>query len=108
MHDLGVPAHIKGYYHLRDAIMMVIEDMSLISYVTKGLYPRIAKLHNSTAPRVERTIRHAIDVAWSRGSFETLQDYFGYTTSVNKGKPTNSEFIALVADRIRLEVENNG
>lgn len=102
IHDIGVPAHIKGYQYLRDAIMMSVEDPTMISAITKILYPTIAKRFQTTSSRVERAIRHAIEVAWSRGRMETLDNLFGYTIDTGKGKPTNSEFIALIADRIRL------
>ena len=103
IHEIGVPAHIKGYQYLRDAIMMSVKDMEMLNSVTKILYPTIAKHHETTPSRVERAIRHAIEVAWSRGKMDTIDALFGYTVSNGKGKPTNSEFIALVADRIRLE-----
>lgn len=103
IHEIGVPAHIKGYQYLRDAIMMSVEDMDMLNSVTKVLYPTIAKNHQTTPSRVERAIRHAIEVAWSRGKMDTIDELFGYTVSNGKGKPTNSEFIALIADRIRLE-----
>ena len=103
IHQIGVPAHIKGYQYLRDAILMAIEDDDIINAVTKRLYPQIAKQNGTTASRVERAIRHAIEVAWDRGDLETLQKYFGYTVSNAKGKPTNSEFIAMIADRLVLE-----
>lgn len=103
LHEIGIPAHIKGYHYLRDAIMMAIEDMDVLNAITKILYPTVAKKHHTTSSRVERAIRHAIEVAWSRGKIETLEALFGYTVSYGKGKPTNSEFIALVADTIRLE-----
>jgi two-component system response regulator (stage 0 sporulation protein A) len=102
IHEIGVPAHIKGYQYLREAIMMSVEDPSMISSITKILYPTIAKRFQTTPSRVERAIRHAIEVAWSRGRMETLDAMFGYTVDTGKGKPTNSEFIALIADRIRL------
>ena len=102
IHEIGVPAHIKGYQYLRDAIMMSVDDPSMISSITKILYPTIAKRFQTTPSRVERAIRHAIEVAWSRGRMETLDALFGYTIDTGKGKPTNSEFIALIADRIRL------
>lgn len=105
MHEIGVPAHIKGYQYLRDAIMMVIKDLDVINSITKLLYPTIAKQYNTTPSRVERAIRHAIEVAWSRGQVETIDSLFGYTVSVGKGKPTNSEFIAMVADKLRLEMK---
>jgi len=103
LHEIGVPAHIKGYQYLRQAIIMAVEDMDVINAVTKILYPEVAKSFHTTASRVERAIRHAIEVAWDRGDLETLQRYFGYTVSNAKGKPTNSEFIAMIADRLRLE-----
>ena len=102
IHEIGVPAHIKGYQYLREAIMMSVEDPTMISSITKILYPTIAKRFQTTPSRVERAIRHAIEVAWSRGRMETLDAMFGYTVDTGKGKPTNSEFIALIADRIRL------
>lgn len=102
IHEIGVPAHIKGYQYLREAIMMSVEDPAMISSITKILYPTIAKRFQTTPSRVERAIRHAIEVAWSRGRMETLDALFGYTVDTGKGKPTNSEFIALIADRIRL------
>ena len=102
IHELGVPAHIKGYQYIRTAILMVIEDMDLLNYITKQLYPTIAKKYGTTSSRVERAIRHSIEVAWSRGKPEMLNDIFGYTIDTGKGKPTNSEFIAMVADQIRL------
>lgn len=102
IHEIGVPAHIKGYQYLRDSIMMSVEDPGMISAITKQLYPTIAKKYQTTSSRVERAIRHAIEVAWSRGKMETLSDLFGYTVDAAKGKPTNSEFIALIADKIRL------
>ena len=103
IHEIGVPAHIKGYQYLRDAIMMVVEDMNMLNSITKVLYPTIAKKYQTTPSRVERAIRHAIEVAWSRGKVDTIDHLFGYTVSVGKGKPTNSEFIALIADKIRLD-----
>lgn len=102
IHEIGVPAHIKGYQYLREAIMMSVEDQEMLNSITKILYPTIAKKYHTTPSRVERAIRHAIEVAWSRGKMETLEGLFGYTISIGKGKPTNSEFIALIADRIRL------
>lgn len=102
IHEIGVPAHIKGYQYLREAIMMSVEDAVMISSITKILYPTIAKRFQTTPSRVERAIRHAIEVAWSRGKMETLDSLFGYTIDTGKGKPTNSEFIALIADKIRL------
>ncbi|WMJ81872.1 sporulation transcription factor Spo0A [Clostridium sp. MB40-C1] len=103
IHEIGVPAHIKGYMYLREAITMVVNDIELLSAVTKELYPSIAKKYNTTASRVERAIRHAIEVAWSRGQVETINKIFGYTIHNGKGKPTNSEFIAMVADKLRLK-----
>ncbi len=103
LHQIGVPAHIKGYQFLRDAILMSVEDPELINAVTKRLYPDIAKANGTTASRVERAIRHAIEVAWDRGDVDTLNSYFGYTIHNLRGKPTNSEFIAMIADRMRLE-----
>ena len=101
--EVGVPAHIKGYVYLREAILMVIEDMDYLGAVTKELYPGVAAKHNTTPSRVERAIRHAIEVAWNRGKIDTIDKIFGYTVSNHKGKPTNSEFIALIADKLRLE-----
>lgn len=106
IHEIGVPAHIKGYLYLREAIGMVVERIDLLSAVTKELYPEIAKKFNTTPSRVERAIRHAIEVAWSRGKIDTINNLFGYTVQNNKGKPTNSEFIAMVADKLRLERTN--
>ena len=103
IHEIGVPAHIKGYMYLREAITMVVHDMELLSAVTKELYPSIAKKYNTTASRVERAIRHAIEVAWARGQVDTINKLFGYTIHNDKGKPTNSEFIAMVADKLRLK-----
>ncbi len=103
IHDIGVPAHIKGYQYLREAIMMSVKEPAMISSITKVLYPTIAKQFQTTSSRVERAIRHAIEVAWSRGRIETLDGLFGYTIHTGKGKPTNSEFIALIADKIRLK-----
>lgn len=105
MHEIGVPAHIKGYQYLRDAIMMVVKDLDIINSITKQLYPSIAREYNTTPSRVERAIRHAIEVAWSRGQVEAIDALFGYTVSIGKGKPTNSEFIAMVADKLRLEMK---
>jgi len=103
IHEIGVPAHIKGYHYLREAILYSIDNMDAINAVTKVLYPEVAKRYNTTPSRVERAIRHAIEVAWDRGDLDTLQKYFGYTVSNIKGKPTNSEFIAMIADRLRLQ-----
>ena len=104
IHEIGVPAHIKGYQYLREAIMMSVEDVEMLNSITKILYPSIAKKYQTTPSRVERAIRHAIEVAWSRGKMETLDALFGYTINIGKGKPTNSEFIALIADKIRLNM----
>lgn len=103
IHEIGVPAHIKGYQYLREAIMMSVEDPEMLGSITKVLYPTIARKFQTTPSRVERAIRHAIEVAWNRGRMETLDDLFGYTINTGKGKPTNSEFIALIADKIRLQ-----
>ena len=103
IHEIGVPAHIKGYQYLREAIMMSVEDVEMLGSITKILYPTIAGKYQTTPSRVERAIRHAIEVAWSRGKMETLDALFGYTINTGKGKPTNSEFIALIADKIRLQ-----
>ncbi len=107
IHEVGVPAHIKGYQYVREAIMITVEDMEVINSVTKILYPEVAKRYHTTPSRVERAIRHAIEVAWDRGDIETLQRFFGYTVSNIKGKPTNSEFIAMISDRIRLRLKSN-
>ena len=106
IHEIGVPAHIKGYQYLRDAIILCDKDMEMLNSITKILYPTIAKRQQTTPSRVERAIRHAIEVAWSRGKMDTIDELFGYTVSTGKGKPTNSEFIALIADKIRLEYKN--
>ena len=103
IHEIGVPAHIKGYQYLRDAIILSVNDLEMLNSITKILYPTIAKKHQTTPSRVERAIRHAIEVAWSRGKMDTIDELLGYTVSTGKGKPTNSEFIALIADKIRLE-----
>ena len=103
IHEIGVPAHIKGYQYLRDAIILSVNDMEMLNSITKVLYPTIAKKHQTTPSRVERAIRHAIEVAWSRGKMATIDALFGYTVSTGKGKPTNSEFIALISDKITLE-----
>ena len=103
IHEIGVPAHIKGYQYLREAIILTINDMEMINAVTKVLYPEVAKKFDTTPSRVERAIRHAIEVAWDRGDIEVLQKYFGYTVSNIKGKPTNSEFIAMIADNLTLK-----
>ena len=106
IHEVGVPAHIKGYQYLRDGIIMVIEDINVLNQITKQLYPDLAKKHKTTPSRVERAIRHAIEVAWTRGQIETVESIFGYTVNANKGKPTNSEFIAMIADKLRLELKS--
>ena len=106
IHEVGVPAHIKGYQYLREAIMMVINDIDVINQITKSLYPKIAYKFNTTPSRVERAIRHAIEVAWGRGQQEAVENIFGYTISAAKGKPTNSEFIAMIADKLRLELKS--
>ncbi len=103
IHEIGVPAHIKGYQYLREAIMMSVKEIDMLNSITKILYPTIAKKYQTTPSRVERAIRHAIEVAWSRGKMDTIDELFGYTINNGKGKPTNSEFIALIADKIRLE-----
>ena len=103
IHEMGVPAHIKGYHYLRDAILEVIEDVNLLGAVTKELYPAIAQKYQTTPSRVERAIRHAIELAWDRGNIEMMTKFFGYTINLERGKPTNSEFIAMVADKLRIE-----
>ena len=105
IHEVGVPAHIKGYQYLREAIMMVINDIDVINQITKQLYPDIAQRYHTTPSRVERAIRHAIEVAWGRGDGQAVENIFGYTVSAAKGKPTNSEFIAMIADKLRLELK---
>lgn len=105
IHEVGVPAHIKGYQYLREAIIMSVQDMDMLNSITKILYPSIAKKFDTTPSRVERAIRHAIEVAWSRGKMDTIDEMFGYTINNGKGKPTNSEFIALITDRIRLQMK---
>ncbi len=105
IHQIGVPAHIKGYQYLRDAILMAIEDDGIINAVTKRLYPSVAKKHGTTSSRVERAIRHAIEVAWDRGDVDVLNSYFGYTIHNGRGKPTNSEFIAMISDKFRLQLK---
>lgn len=102
IHKIGVPAHIKGYHYLREAIMQCVHNVDMLESITKVLYPTVAKKFNTTSSRVERAIRHAIEIAWDRGDIDTLNTYFGYTINVGKGKPTNSEFIALITDKIRL------
>ena len=106
IHQIGVPAHIKGYHYLRDAIMMSIREKEAINSVTKILYPTVAKHYKTTSSRVERAIRHAIEVAWDRGDVDVLYSYFGYTIQNNRGKPTNSEFIAMIADKINLKLKS--
>jgi len=106
LHEIGVPAHIRGYHYMREAIMMAVNNMDVLNYITKELYPSIAKKMDTTSSRVERAIRHAIEVAWSRGRLEVIDALFGYTINNNKGKPTNSEFIALIADKLRLELKS--
>ena len=107
IHEIGVPAHIKGYQYLREAIIIAVNDMDVINAITKVLYPQVAKTFQTTPSRVERAIRHAIEVAWDRGDLDTLQRFFGYTVSNTKGKPTNSEFIALIADKLQLQLKGN-
>lgn len=106
IHAVGVPAHIKGYQYLREAIMLVVNDIEVINQITKCLYPQLAKKFQTTPSRVERAIRHAIEVAWGRGEPTTMENIFGYTVSASKGKPTNSEFIAMIADKLRLELKS--
>ena len=103
LHDMGVPAHVKGYQYLRDAILMILNDQQLLTAITKDLYPKIAEKYNTTPSRVERAIRHAIELAWDRGNVDLMTEYFGYTINFERGKPTNAEFIAMVSDRIRLD-----
>jgi len=107
IHEIGVPAHIKGYQYLREAIIIAVNDMDVINAITKVLYPQVAKTFSTTPSRVERAIRHAIEVAWDRGDLDTLQRFFGYTVSNTKGKPTNSEFIALIADKLQLQLKSS-
>ena len=107
IHEVGVPAHIKGYQYLREAIIIAVNDMDVINAITKVLYPQVAKTFQTTPSRVERAIRHAIEVAWDRGDLDTLQRFFGYTVSNTKGKPTNSEFIALIADKLQLQLKSS-
>jgi len=102
IHQMGVPAHVKGYQYLRDAIVFVTEEVNLMGAVTKELYPMIAEKYDTTASRVERAIRHAIELAWDRGNVEMMNQYFGYTINIERGKPTNSEFIAMIADKMRM------
>lgn len=106
IHEVGVPAHIKGYQYLREAIIMVVNDIDIINQITKSLYPQIATKFKTTPSRVERAIRHAIEVAWGRGQQDVVENIFGYTISASKGKPTNSEFIAMIADKLRLELKS--
>jgi len=106
LHQIGVPAHIKGYHYLRDSIIMSIEQPQIINAVTKQLYPSVAKKYQTTSSRVERAIRHAIEVAWDRGDVEVLNSYFGYTIQGSRGKPTNSEFIAMISDKLRLQIKS--
>ena len=106
IHEIGVPAHIKGYQYLREAIIIAVNDMDVINAITKVLYPEVAKTFGTTPSRVERAIRHAIEVTWDRGDLDTLQKFFGYTVSNTKGKPTNSEFIALIADKLQLQLKS--
>ncbi|MEE0957467.1 MAG: sporulation transcription factor Spo0A [Ruminococcus sp.] len=106
LHEIGVPAHIKGYHYLRDSIIMSVEKPEIINAVTKQLYPSVAKKYDTTSSRVERAIRHAIEVAWDRGDIDVLNSYFGYTIHNDRGKPTNSEFIAMISDRLRLQMKN--
>ena len=106
IHEVGVPAHIKGYQYLREAIIMVVSDIDMINQITKQLYPEIARKYHTTPSRVERAIRHAIEVAWGRGKQDVVERIFGYTVSAAKGKPTNSEFIAMIADKLRLELKS--
>lgn len=105
IHQIGVPAHIKGYHYLRESIRLAVKDADIINSVTKLLYPTVAKKHSTTSSRVERAIRHAIEVAWDRGDVDVLNSYFGYTISNGRGKPTNSEFIAMIADKLRLKLK---
>ena len=107
IHEIGVPAHIKGYQYLREAIIIAVGDMDVINAITKVLYPQVAKTFQTTPSRVERAIRHAIEVAWDRGDLDTLQRFFGYTVNSTKGKPTNSEFIALIADKLQLQLKSS-
>lgn len=107
IHQIGVPAHIKGYNYLRESIILAIKDVNIINSITKTLYPTVAKEHSTTSSRVERAIRHAIEVAWDRGDINVLNSYFGYTIHNNRGKPTNSEFIAMISDKLRLRLKMN-
>ena len=105
IHEIGVPAHIKGYHYLREAIILAVNDIDIINAITKVLYPTVARKFQTTSSRVERAIRHAIETAWNRGDLDTLNKFFGYTVSNTKGKPTNSEFIAMIADKLNLELK---
>ena len=105
LHQIGVPAHIKGYHYLRESIILSVKDREIINSVTKILYPSVAKKYQTTSSRVERAIRHAIEVAWDRGDIDVLNSYFGYTINNDRGKPTNSEFIAMIADKLRLRMK---
>ena len=105
IHQVGIPAHIKGYHYLRSAIILSIKNPDMVNSITKILYPTVAKMYQTTSSRVERAIRHAIEVAWDRGDIDTLNSYFGYTINTGRGKPTNSEFIALIADKLRLRLK---
>ena len=106
IHQIGVPAHIKGYHYLRESIMLSVKNSDIINSVTKLLYPSVAKKYNTTSSRVERAIRHAIEVAWDRGDIDVLNSYFGYTIQNDRGKPTNSEFIAMISDKLRLQLKS--
>jgi two-component system response regulator (stage 0 sporulation protein A) len=108
IHEVGIPAHIKGYFYLRDAIMMVVNNVDYLGAITKELYPAVAAKYDTTPSRVERAIRHAIEVAWNRGNLDAITRLFGYTVSHDRGKPTNSEFIAMIADKLRLEIRMAG
>ena len=105
LHEIGVPAHIRGYHYMREAIVLAVNDIEVLNYITKELYPAIAKKCSTTPSRVERAIRHAIEVAWDRGDVDVLNSYFGYTIHNSRGKPTNSEFIALISDKLRLRLK---
>lgn len=106
--NLGVPAHVKGYHYIRQSIMLAVNDPAMINSITKLLYPTVAKIYDTTSSRVERAIRHAIEIAWDRGDVDTLNSYFGYTINVGRGKPTNSEFIAMISDKLRLKLKKEG
>lgn len=107
IHQIGVPAHIKGYHYLREGILLSVKDIAMINSVTKQLYPAVAKKFGTTSSRVERAVRHAIEVAWDRGDVDTLDAYFGYTVQNSRGKPTNSEFIAMIADKLRMQIQGD-